>query len=135
MSTLRTTRIENSIGDGVDVVGLGKIEDTGKNICTAFVHFDASQTPPAILNSFNVSSVDRNDQGRFTINFSESMDTADYLLVANVGDDYDEGWGYGSDFFNRTLASFDINTYFAGDSEGNHTDLPSCGLAIFGGKA
>ena len=84
MSTLTTTRVENSAGDGVDVAGLAKIEDTGKNICTAWVVFDAKTTPPTIKDSFNISSVDRTADGKFTLNFGENMDNINYALSGDA---------------------------------------------------
>ena len=80
MSTLTTTRVENSVGDGVDVAGLGKIDDTGKNICTAWVNFDGTTTPPTIRDSFNINSVSRDATGLYTISFSTNMDNQNYVF-------------------------------------------------------
>ncbi len=128
MSTLKTSRIETTSGDGVDVVGLSKVEDTGKNICTAWVSFDGQTTPPTILDSFNVSSVDRAATGDYTVNFLTPMDNTNFIVV-------------GTTKGNRTFGSvltLDVNsvrvlTYAGADASAIEID-GNC-VTIFGGKA
>lgn len=84
---IKTPRIENAAGDGVDVAGLAKIEDAGKNICTAWVAFDGTATPPTILDSFNVDSVVRTATGQFDINFTTDMDNTGYVLSGDSQND------------------------------------------------
>ncbi len=135
MSTLKTTRIETTSGDGVDVIGLSKVEDTGKNICTAWVAFDGEAVPPNIFDSYNVSSVVRIDVGTYSINFTEPMDNINYSI----------GMSCGSDSEDYPLKHININgspiigsvSVVTGDgsSESSEQDMNYVHVQIFGGKA
>lgn len=61
--------------------GLGVPSGVDKQMCTAWVSFN---TDGAIRDSFNISSVTKNGQGNFTINFLSPMLNRDYSVVANM---------------------------------------------------
>ena len=50
----------------------------------AWVNFNATGTPAA-RDSFNISSITDLETGRFTLNFSNSMDNADFAAVTSGG--------------------------------------------------
>jgi hypothetical protein len=52
--------------------------------CRAWVNFDGSTTPPTILASGNVSSVARNSNGDFTVNFITAMPDVNYAAVGSA---------------------------------------------------
>jgi len=82
MSIVRTSRVETSTGAGFDV---SELEDVNKKqIVTAWVNFDGTTTPPTIRDSFNVSSVDKNGTGDYTINFSNAMDNTNFINVTGT---------------------------------------------------
>ncbi|EPN5741255.1 hypothetical protein ACT0JU_004232 [Cronobacter dublinensis] len=60
---------------------LGVPSGVDKQMCTAWVSFN---TDGAIRDSFNISSVTKNGQGNFTINFLSPMLNRDYSVVANM---------------------------------------------------
>ena len=54
-----------------------------KNQCTAWCVFNGSTTgtnPP--IDGFNVASITRTAEGRYTINFETAMDNSNYALIA-----------------------------------------------------
>jgi hypothetical protein len=53
----------------------------GKEICTAWVNFDGTTTPPTIRDSYNVSSVVRIDTGVYDVYFTTSMDNVNYSVA------------------------------------------------------
>ncbi|EOU9538631.1 hypothetical protein ACOJCD_002423 [Cronobacter dublinensis] len=61
--------------------GLGVPSGVDKQMCTAWVSFNPDGT---IRDSFNISSVTKNGQGNFTINFLSPMLNRDYSVVANM---------------------------------------------------
>ena len=75
--------IDGSALTGMPAVGadtsLSNLSSTGEQlVCTAWVNFNATTTPPTINDSYNVSSVVRTSTGYFTINFTTAMDNANY---------------------------------------------------------
>ena len=137
MSTLTTTRVENSAGDGVDVAGLGKIEDTGKNICTAWVVFDGTTTPPTIIDSYNVSSVDRTTTGVYSINFTTAMDNTSYTYGSSGRTPSDKGNETASigRRFNDAKTVSNIILYTGVTTNTLAYNIPEVGISFFGGKA
>ena len=62
---------------------LTKIDgSTIKNQCTAWVNFDG--TDGTIRDSYNVSSVVRTDEGKYTISFASNMSTSNYSVTSSV---------------------------------------------------
>ena len=106
---------------------LTKIDgSTIKNQCTAWVNFDG--TDGTIRDSYNVSSVVRNDTGRCTLTFVNEMDDNNYCIVS--------GTNYGGNYFIRsngsqTTTSFGIGTT---NSSKEWDDVDYISVAVFGGK-
>lgn len=88
---LGTAAVENTIpvakgGTGATTAAaartaLGVPSGVDKQMCTAWVSFNTDGT---IRDSFNISSVTKNGQGSFTINFSSPMLNRNYSVVANI---------------------------------------------------
>ena len=83
MSTLTTTTIKDASANSVAVVGLAKIGNAGENVCSAWVTFIGTDTPPTIIDSYNVTSVDRTAVGYYTLNFGTAMDNINYSVVGS----------------------------------------------------
>jgi len=126
MSQVTTARIENSAGKGVDVAGLDKIEDTGKNICTAWVRFDGSTTPPTIKDSFNVDDVVRTDPGNYEINLTVALDNVNYSI--NGAGNLNAVVHYP---FADTVGKFNVATI---DENGVAENISAVSIQVFGGK-
>jgi len=56
----------------------------------AWVTFDGSTTPPAILSASNVASVSRTSTGKFTITFTSNMPNANYAVACMGFDPSDD---------------------------------------------
>ena len=71
--------------DGFNATG-----DAPVYACRAWVNFDGTTTPPTIRSSGNVSSVTRDNTGRYTVNFSTAMPDNNFSATAdgyfNTGD-------------------------------------------------
>ena len=136
MSTIKTNRIANEAGAGVNVAGLGKIEDTGKNICTAWVNFDGTTTPPIINDSYNVSSVVRTAIGIFVITFETPMDNATYAVVgtaktAETNLAVEVLGSYGA----NTINEVKVSCVYASATASGLVSRPFNIIQVFGGKA
>ena len=69
-----------TLGDGTNTVGVdGVIAGTAK----AWVNFNAIGTV-AITDDFNVASITDNGVGNFTVNFTNAMPNADYVMVGGA---------------------------------------------------
>lgn len=55
------------------------------NVARAWAHFSLTDNVISIYDSYNVSSIDYNGSGIFTISFSESLSSANYALIGSVG--------------------------------------------------
>lgn len=55
-------------------------EYQGKNVCTAWVNFDGTTTPPTIRDSYNVASVVRVAPGTYDIYFKENMHNINFSI-------------------------------------------------------
>jgi hypothetical protein len=60
----------------------------GKDICTAWVNFDGTTTPPTIGDSYNVSSVVRTADGQYDIYYTVAMDNQHYVVLGS-GESHD----------------------------------------------
>ena len=75
-----------SLRDGQDFRARSK--DTGllpAYFCRAWVNFDGTPTTPSVRASANVSSVVRNGEGNFTLNFATAMPDANYAATGIAG--------------------------------------------------
>jgi|GEM_PF-4542673 len=105
-------------------------EFQGKNACTAWVIIDGTVTPPAILDSYNVSAVIRTATARLKIYFKTEMDTKNYMPLAMFGGATTDSWGF-TGYRDASTSSIEIDTVNAGGA-GYNPDRVS--LCIFGGK-
>lgn len=109
-------------------------EFQGKNICTAWVNFDGTTTPPSIRDSFNVSAVIRISTGVYEIYFEREMERTDYAIGGTVQVN-NIAAGYGGISDNRYFLGYStrkavIGTYW---STGAYVNT-NVNLQIFGGK-
>jgi|LGOV01.1.fsa_nt_gb hypothetical protein len=66
----------NVNGESARIDENGKLSATdydGKNVCSAWVRFNGQTTPPTIIDSYNVSSVERISTGKFRVHFATSL--------------------------------------------------------------
>ena len=79
MSTLKVNTIQNTSG------GSGSTPaEIEQGRAKAWVNFNGTGTL-AIRDSYNVSSVDDDSTGHFTINFSTAMTNANYVITGTTG--------------------------------------------------
>jgi N-methylhydantoinase B/oxoprolinase/acetone carboxylase alpha subunit len=98
-----------------------------KNQCTAWVNFDG--TDGTIRDSYNVSSVVRNDTGDYTINFTTDMLNSNY----STGGDIRTNAG----FMSPMIIIEKTTTYTrvqSKDNGGNLIDVQYGEIQFFGGK-
>jgi len=76
-------------------------------IAKAWVNFDGSSGGVSIRASFNVSSVTRNTTGKYTVNFTTAMPSANYVISGTAANPADVN------------ASYRILTVGSGTSNGN----------------
>ncbi len=65
-----------------DLTVHGEIENRG--VCTAWVNFDGTQTPPLIRDSYNVYDIRERSAGDYHIIFDEEMDDVGYTVVGSA---------------------------------------------------
>lgn len=112
-------------------------EYRGKNACTAWVNFDGTTTPPAIRDSYNISSVVRVSAGVYDVYFATSMDNVNYGICGSVGDSSgtaSNSWlssGSNTGGFGNTIIKKTVSTPYATGSLANFTHIA---VQIFGGK-
>jgi hypothetical protein len=109
-----------------DLTVHGEIHNRG--VCTAWVNFDGTQSPPLMRDSFNVRDVVELSTGKFSVLFENPMDDLSYFVVTGVG---------GSALVSKTLSTNSatqagINAY---DSSNVLADSQVMTLAVFGGKS
>jgi len=129
MSTLKTTRIETTSGDGVDVIGLSKIEDTGKNVCTAWANYNGNDG--TIHDSYNISSITHSGTGDDIVYFAENMDSTAWALSGNAANVGDTTSGAILSDIDRAVGS--TRVIIMNDS-GNKVSLDNVCIIFFGGK-
>ena len=100
-----------------------------KQICTAWVNFDGTTTPPTIRDSFNVRDVVRTATGRYEVYFEEDMDNMNFsvTLTSNA-----TGYGYivPAEYYTRSSTSKTSASLYNG---GAFVD-GYIGLQVMGGK-
>jgi len=85
------TKVENVVGELVKTTGaevVKKDDSWIKNQITAWVVFDGMNG--TIEDSYNISSVIRNDTGVYTIYFENEMDNANYVILGTQRDANDD---------------------------------------------
>jgi len=111
---------------------LSNLSSTGNDkICTAWVNFNGSVTPPTINDSYNVSSVVRTSTGYYTISFSTPMDNSNYATI--VGG-FGTGYGHrGWDIQTSSHTTSSISIVICSDTSAGNGST-DCAISIFGGK-
>ena len=81
MSTLKVNTIQDASGNNASTA-----EQLQQGRAKAWVNFDgtSSGTNKTIRNDFNVSTVDDNGTGDYTINFSTAMANSDYVVTCTT---------------------------------------------------
>lgn len=68
-----------------DIATKGWVEaQGGPGIAKAWVVFNGASTPPSIISSFNVSSITDNGAGNYTINFTNPLPNANYVVSGSA---------------------------------------------------
>lgn len=57
------------------------IDDIAKGLVKAWVNFDGTTSPITIRRSLNVTSITDNGTGKYTVNFTTPMESADYVTA------------------------------------------------------
>jgi len=120
--------VVNSDADGV-AIGTGGINQA--RIAKAWVNFDGTGTV-AIRESYNVSSITDDGTGRYTINFSTALATADFCFSGTAGNNASTSQS-GRDIQNagtRTTTSLPMSVSYL--SPGTYQDDSYIGIMVFG---
>jgi hypothetical protein len=86
MSELRTATLSNLAGTGPATL-------TGQSAAKAWVNFNGTTSPISIRDSFNLSSMTDGGTGKYTVNYTSSMASANYVntFVIQEIDGNDDG--------------------------------------------
>ena len=127
MSTIKANTLLHSDGSTTNPPAIPALD---KRMAKAWVHWNASGTV-AILDSYNVSSVDDTASGRFGVNFSTAMPTANYsVVVAGKSGSAGDANGANTYTYSHTTNSVHVvQLNFAG----SYIDLTGMSAVIFGG--
>lgn len=109
-----------------------KTELLAPNVCTAWVNFDGTTTPPTIRDSFNIVDVVRLATGTFVVYFKVAMDNKNYSHSTTVGQ--------GSSTINYAFGATKTNVHLdriqlhCDTSNGVDSNRDNMMVQIFGGK-
>tara|TARA_A100001515_G_C4519487_1_gene192911 strand:+ start:381 stop:755 length:375 start_codon:yes stop_codon:yes gene_type:complete len=123
MSTLKVNTIQNT-----SAAHSSTPEEIAQGRAKAWVNFDGEGTV-AINDSFNVASITDNGTGDYTLNFTNNMSNANYVLCMS---------GSTNNSYTRagTQAASNLTTstarVFTANSGGTSADREYCAVAIFG---
>ena len=120
--------VVNSDADGV-AIGTGGINQA--RIAKAWVNFDGTGTV-AIRESYNVSSITDTATGRYTLNFSTALATADFCYAGTAGNNTSTSQT-GRDIQNdgtRTTTSLPMSLSY--NAPGTYRDDDYIGIMVFG---
>jgi hypothetical protein len=118
------TQIANG---SVTAAKLGTTEQ--KQIAKAWVNFDGTTSPGTIASSYNVTSVSKIGTGRYTVNLTTAMSSANFTAFASgdVGSTLARNFGYGATPLTTTSVSV-----FCEDSGGVAFDGGPISIVVFG---
>lgn len=140
-NAIRADEVDTKIADAssgivIDDDGTAIIKEPGggwvKNQITAWVIFDATgdtTEDPVILDSYNISTVERitsGEQGRYFMEFIDTMDTIYYAAIVNT--DKSEGYGTAD-----ALTTVRCNLYARQNGTGTWQD-DIVSIIVVGGK-
>lgn len=120
MSTLNVTNVQSDT-----YKNKSGTREYGK--CTAWVNFNGTGTV-AIRDALNVSSITDNGVGDYTLNFSQSMTSANFSLAFTVGTTVADAYSLSHD----ALTVSGVRVVAKGTNTVNY-DANYCSVQIFGG--
>jgi hypothetical protein len=127
MSTIKVTNVQDTSGGSSSTSA-----EIFKGRAKAWVNFDGAVSSPSINDDFNVASITDNGTGQYTINFSNALPTANYV-VAGTGTWSTLSWGLHVtvDGSTITTSSFKIHTVYTNSSNFNNTDCKIAMVVVF----
>lgn len=135
---IKTNNLSDLPDKAVSRTNLGAPAGVDKQMCTAWVRFNASGTTNVINDSFNVSSVTRTSAGNNTVVFATPMANANYSFSYTVGGTGDAiSIGSGSNTAPSVASLNIISTH--GGATGSGTPIEPYGFSvnsvnIYGGR-
>ena len=128
MSTIKANTLLHSDGTTTNPPAIPALNN---RMATAWVHWNASGTV-AILDNYNVSSITDSGTGRFVVNFSTAMPTANYSVVV-AGRAGSAGTGHGAHTYTYSHSTGSVAVVQL-SWVGAYTDLTGMSAVIFGGQ-
>ena len=126
MSNLKVTNIQSNGTGFNDVVSFQNASGTQNGtLCRAWVSFNGYGTV-AIRDSFNVSSITDDATGKYTMNFSNAMNDANYACVG--GSRYAQGGSSILSNFHDAETTTSVKVYTVGSA---YYDCERVDVAIF----
>lgn len=122
-----------SVGGELEANGVKDVLVNHPGMATAWVNFDGTQNPPSIRASYNISSVVKNSNGVYTIEFETPMDNVNYV-VAGVYDLKNITTSYVASINVDTFTTNGFKAYAWYGSNGGPTDVSIMNIVVFGGK-
>ena len=126
MSTLAVGTIK-SISSAAPVFQNTSGTEKGQ-LCKVWVNFNGTGTV-AIRDSFNVGSITDNGTGSYTVNFTNSMSSADYVLCMSGSTNNSFSRAGTQTPSSMTTSAASVQT---ANSSGSSVDREYCAVAIFG---
>jgi hypothetical protein len=123
MSTLKVNTLQDSSGNNASTTS-----QIAQGRAKAWVNFNGTGTV-AIRDSFNVSSITDNGTGDYTLNFTDNMSSANYVLCMS-GSTNNSYMRAGTQVPDSMTAS--TARVFTANSGGSSVDREYCAVAIFG---
>lgn len=113
-----------------DSSGVLATQNGMKGVLKAWCYFNAAT--PAIINSFNISSITRTATGVFTFGFTTAMPNTNYVSVGSSADthNYAQAVGNSSAAGARTTSAVGIITYRT--DNGTALNPPMCFFMVAG---
>lgn len=102
----------------------------GPGLCKAWVNFNGTGTV-AIRAAFNVSSIQDNGTGDYTVNFTQAMPDANYAGVVTTGDNAGTSLIAATNNFNAVPTTSAWRISSVSRSAGAYTDSPYMTASIF----
>ena len=133
MSTIKVNNLQTASGGSNSTP-----EEIQQGRAKAWADFDGSGS--VSLNSFNVSSITDNGTGDYTLNFTNSMANANYVVVASAHDDSSGNNNYLYGLYSQNNAwkggtyytTSSARTTFGYATNGATADMKRVQIVIFG---
>jgi len=128
-STINASSTANGIVSTADASGILNIQSNGVNTnAQAWVNFNGVTTA-TIRASYNVSSVVRNSTGNYTVNFTNALTDANYVIVSTLSNNNAANFGTLQLVTSPTASSFNYKdvTTNTGSAQDNTYEM----IAVF----